>query len=206
MTMTMTGRTILVVDDEPDARDLLAEGLNRRGFATFMASDGEEALRMVTPAINVVVTDLVMPHRDGVWLLEELARLHHSCLRVVLTSFADRERAIAALNAGADYLVEKPFTAGGMADLLDRLLSEKVEAQGLGRILGAQLAGLGLTGLGLGERERELVTLVLKGLPNKHIAEVQGTSEQVVKNQLHRLYAKLGITSRGELFHLVFPI
>jgi DNA-binding CsgD family transcriptional regulator len=47
---------------------------------------------------------------------------------------------------------------------------------------------------------------VLKGLPNLEIATLLGIGEQSVKNYLSQLYRKLGVSSRSELFHLVFPI
>lgn len=197
----MTSPSILVVDDEPDARDLLADGLRVHGYEVATAADGEEAAAAIRSGTLAVILDLVMPRRDGIWLLGELSRRCHPAVRVVLTSFADRDRAIAALNAGADYLVEKPFTAARMVDLLGRLLRERADDHGIDRVFEIQLARLGL-----GDRDRRLVVLILKGMTNRGIAEVLGTSEQVVKNQTHHLYQRLGISSRGELFHLVFPI
>ena len=56
------------------------------------------------------------------------------------------------------------------------------------------------------DRERQMVFYVLKGLPNLEIAGLLGIGEQSVKNYLSQLYRKLGVSSRSELFHLVFPI
>ena len=192
---------VLVVDDELDARMLLTEAMELAGYRVTPASDGNEAIARLSASTAVVITDLMMPRRDGIGLLRHLKDLNHPSLRIVLTSFADKDRSIAALNAGADYLVEKPFSGQRMVDLVRKLMSEQGDERGLDRLLEVRLAGMKLT-----DRDRRLVLLVLKGLPNREIAGVMDTTEQVVKNQLHGLYRRLGIASRGELFHFVFPI
>ena len=63
-----------------------------------------------------------------------------------------------------------------------------------------------LLGLPLTSREREVVTGLLKGHANKELASELGLSEQTVKNMLSAIYAKLGVQSRTELFHAIFPI
>jgi len=192
---------VLVVDDEIDARMLLTEAMELAGYRVTPASDGNEAIGRLRESTAVVITDLMMPRQDGIGLLRHLKDRNHPSLRIVLTSFADKDRSIAALNAGADYLVEKPFSGQRMVELVRKLMSEQGDERGLDRLLEVRLAGMKLT-----DRDRRLVLLVLKGLPNREIAGVMDTTEQVVKNQLHVLYRRLGIASRGELFHFVFPI
>jgi DNA-binding NarL/FixJ family response regulator len=196
----MTQR-ILLAEDEDDARTLLAEGLERRGIAVFAAADGAAAAALLAERFDAVVTDLVMPRLDGIELLRRVPRTDPGALRLVITSFADKERAVAALNLGADYLLEKPFTARQLAELLTRLLDQRGEVEGAEALLARRLDRLGLS-----ERERQLATLVLKGLGNADIARVTASTEPAVRNALLRMYQRLGIGSRGELFHLVFPI
>ncbi len=193
---------ILIVEDEVDARELLVRGLNRQGFAADGASDGQNALELLPRDWDVVVTDLLMPRLDGLGLLKELSQRLPHALRVVITSFGDKERVLAALNLGADYLLEKPFSALQLGDVITRLLAERNEDENqIDQLFVRRLAGLPLT-----PRERDLVVLVMKGLGNKDIARQLDLSEQTVKNALFALYQKLGIASRSELFHLVFPI
>ncbi|MBA3699946.1 MAG: response regulator transcription factor [Planctomycetes bacterium] len=193
---------ILIVEDEVDARELLARGLNRQGFAADGASDGQNALELLPRDWDVVVTDLLMPRLDGLGLLKELSQRLPHALRVVITSFGDKERVLAALNLGADYLLEKPFSALQLGDVITRLLAERNDDENqIDQLFVRRLAGLPLT-----PRERDLVVLVMKGLGNKDIARQLDLSEQTVKNALFALYQKLGIASRSELFHLVFPI
>lgn len=192
---------VLVVEDEADARELLVRGLGRQGFAAEGASDGAAALELLPRGWDVVVTDLLMPRLDGLGLLREMPQRLPHALRVVITSFGDKERVLAALNLGADYLLEKPFTAQQLGDVLRRLLAERDDERQIDQLFSRRLADLPLT-----PRERETVVLVMKGLSNKDIARQLGLGEQTVKNSLFTLYQKLGISTRTELFHLVFPV
>ena len=192
---------VLVVDDEQDARDLISRGLTRSGYTVTTAADGTEATALLNGSFDVVVTDLVMPRLGGLGLLARVMDLNPRAIRVVVTSFADKEHVLSALNAGAHYLVEKPFTTHQLEEVLRYLLAERDRASSIDHLLGSRMGELRLT-----DQERKLVALVLKGLPNREIGTLTNVSEQVVKNQLFQLYRKLGISSRGELFHLVFPI
>lgn len=189
---------VLVVEDENDARDLLVLGLQRLGFHAQGARDGQEAIDRLSERWDVVVTDLLMPRVDGLRLLAEIQQNHPHLHRIVITSFGDKERVLASFNAGADYLLEKPFGVAQLADVIQRLHGSD------GRI--EQWFNHRMTTLNLTERERDLVLLVMKGLSNKQIAQRLDLSPQTVKNALFILYQKLGITSRAELFHLVFPV
>lgn len=194
--------SILLAEDEDTARELLARGLSRLGHQVTAVRDGSEASALLHRAWDVVVTDLVMPRVDGLTLLGEVNRLCPRALRVVITSFADKDKVVAVLNLGADYLLEKPFSVDRLAGILDRLLSDR---SGGGDQL-VQFFQRRLLGLPLTPRERELVSGLLKGRANKELAGDLGLSEQTVKNMLSAIYAKLGVQSRTELFHAIFPI
>lgn len=197
----MTALRILLVEDEADARELTVRGLARHGFAAEGACDGLDALDRLAGGWDAVVTDLRMPRLDGLQLLGELRTRLPGAVRVVITSFGDKDSVLASLNSGADYLLEKPFTVRQLADLLNRLLAERSEAGEVDQLFARRLATLPLT-----PREREMVVLVLKGLANKEIADALGIGEQTVKNALAAVYGKLGVASRGQLFHHVFPV
>ena len=199
----MTPATVLLVEDEDIARELLARGLSRLGYHVTSARDGAEALPLLNQPWEVIVTDLVMPRLDGVALLAEINGRCPRALRVVITSFADKDRVVDVLNLGADYLVEKPFGVQRLADIIERLLTERA-GEPPDRF--AQFFQRRLHGLPLSPREREVVGLLLHGLANKEIAQRLGIGEQTVKNTLSSAYQRLGVTSRGELFHVVFPV
>jgi two-component system response regulator AtoC len=191
---------VLLVDDEPDARRMLSMGLQRLGHTVEIRADGTEALAALRPDTEVVVTDLVMPRLDGIALLRALVEREHPAARVVITSFADKERTVAALNLGADYLLEKPFSVGQLEQVIRQVLGRR-DGETVERFFQRRLAALPI-----GDRERQLVVYVLKGLSNAEIGPLLGVSEQAVKSALYALYRKLGIASRGELFHHVFPV
>jgi DNA-binding NarL/FixJ family response regulator len=195
-------RRVLVVDDEEAGRELLARGLARAGFDVATAADGGAAVAMLDQEWDCIVLDLVMPGVDGVALLTELNRREHRALRVVITSFADKDRVVSVLNLGADYLLEKPFGVERLKATIDELMEDRgKDPERLGQFFKRRLSGLPLT-----PRERELVILVLQGDSNKQIAGKLHLSEQTVKNTLSNAYARLGVQSRGELFHAVFPV
>ena len=101
--------TVLIVDDEAPLRRALRTSLRARGFDVVEASSGEEGLILAADRNpQVVVLDLGLPGIDG---METLARLRGFCgaVVVVLTVRDDRADKVAALDAGADDYVTKPF-------------------------------------------------------------------------------------------------
>ena len=196
------GARILLVEDEDDARELLVSGLKRLGYQAHGACDGLAAVEQLDQPWDAVVTDLMMPRMNGIQVLAAVREKCPGAVRVVITSFGDRDRVISALNNGADYLIEKPFSTKQIAEILGRLLAERKQS---GNQID-QLFSLRLAELNLSERERSLVVFVLKGLPNKDIARNLNIGEQTVKNYLGNVYSKLGVSSRSELFHLIFPV
>jgi DNA-binding NarL/FixJ family response regulator len=194
--------SVLVVEDEATGRELLARGLTRLGWTVATASGAEQARALIDRPFDFVVTDLVMAHGDGLEMLAELNRRGHTALRVVITSFADKDRVVSVLNLGAHYLLEKPFGVEALDGVLCKLAAEHSDDRGrLGNFFRRRLAGLPIT-----PREREIVEMVLQGDSNKQIARKLGLSEQTVKNTLSHAYESLGVQSRGELFHAVFPV
>jgi DNA-binding NarL/FixJ family response regulator len=190
---------VLLVEDERVAREMLVLGLERLGHRVVACANGAEALAASLDGVEVVVTDLAMPRVDGLGLLRELIGRGHPALRVVITSFTDKHHTVTALNLGAHYLLEKPFSA----EDLDRVIRE-VQRKGAGTV--EEIFQRQLAAMPISSRERQLIAYVLKGLPNADIARITGSTEAGVKSALYALYRKLGIASRGELFHLIFPV
>jgi two-component system KDP operon response regulator KdpE len=109
---------VLVVDDEPQILRALSINLRARGYEVDLARSGEEALRLAARAHpDVVVLDLGLPGIDGIEVIEGLRGW--SSVPIIVLSVRDRESdKVAALDAGADDYVSKPF---GMDELLARL-------------------------------------------------------------------------------------
>ncbi|TXI48058.1 MAG: response regulator [Lysobacter sp.] len=109
---------ILVVDDEPQIRRFLDISLRAQGYRTLLADSAGAALPMLaTQAPDLVVLDLGLPDRDGLDLLRDL-RGWSQVPVVVLTVRADEQEKVAALDAGANDYVTKPF---GIQELMARI-------------------------------------------------------------------------------------
>jgi two-component system, NtrC family, response regulator AtoC len=101
---------VLVVDDEPNLRRVLAATLQREGYEVTLCSDGEEALLAIDrDGADVVVTDLVMPKVDGLTLLRKVVQKHPDVPVIVITAHGRIDSAVEAMKAGAFDFVAKPF-------------------------------------------------------------------------------------------------
>jgi two-component system KDP operon response regulator KdpE len=109
---------VLVVDDEPQIRRALSTNLRARGYEVELAASGEEALQLVVDRHpDVVVLDLGLPGIDGLEVVRSLRTWSRVPIVVLSVREAERDK-VAALDAGADDYVTKPF---GMSELLARL-------------------------------------------------------------------------------------
>ncbi len=120
----VSGKSILVVEDDAVALDLLAEILRRNHFRVWVASSVEMALGLLErTSVDLVLSDIRMPERGGMDLLRHL-REHHPDLPVVLLSaFGDEHLWVEALSAGAVDLIPKPFKKQEIIDVINRTLS-----------------------------------------------------------------------------------
>jgi CheY-like chemotaxis protein len=115
------GRTVLVIDDDTDARDLLRRFLAREGFDTITAADGAEGLRLARQFRPSLITlDVVMPKMDGWAVLQQLrADPALATVPIVMLSILDEQEKGFALGA-ADYLM-KPFNRDRLRTILTRV-------------------------------------------------------------------------------------
>ena len=106
------GKTVLIVDDDPTQRRLLQAVVEKAGFSTLQAADGDMALNMALGTeqdkIHVMLLDLVMPGRDGMDVLGELAQKRPDLPVIVLTGKGSIEAVVNAMKAGARDFVVKP--------------------------------------------------------------------------------------------------
>jgi DNA-binding response OmpR family regulator len=107
--------TILVVDDEPIVRDVIVRYLNRDGFTTLEAGDGEDARRLIeTDNPSLVVLDLMLPGVDGLELCRWI-RARSDLPVIMLTARGEETDRIVGLELGADDYVTKPFSPRELA-------------------------------------------------------------------------------------------
>ena len=101
----------LIVEDEPRIASFVEKGLRSEGFATALAADGDTALEKgLSGEFDLVILDLGLPDRDGLEVLAELRRWDPAVTVIILTARDGAENTVAALDAGADDYVTKPFS------------------------------------------------------------------------------------------------
>ncbi len=128
--MTAAPLKVLVIDDEPPIRKLLRMGLSTQGYDILEASNGKNALAMLSEHPDLVILDLGLPDLDGHELLASIRARMESVPIVVLSSRGDEAGKVRALDLGADDYVTKPF---GMEELLARMraaLRHQLQVQG----------------------------------------------------------------------------
>jgi DNA-binding NtrC family response regulator len=101
---------VLIVDDEPALRSMLSTLLSSAGHLCFTASDGIEALKKTEREyFDAVITDVVMPHMDGITLTKKLLKQNPSLAVAVMTGFSDKYSAEDVRAAGASDFIDKTF-------------------------------------------------------------------------------------------------
>jgi response regulator RpfG family c-di-GMP phosphodiesterase len=101
---------ILIVDDDASVRDVIGVLLSEEGYACTVACSAEEALvRARQGDFELCISDVKMPGKDGVWLLERLRSEHPTLEVIMLTAYGETEAAVECLREGAaDYLLKPP--------------------------------------------------------------------------------------------------
>jgi DNA-binding NarL/FixJ family response regulator len=191
---------VLVAEDHRIVRDGLVELLGGAEDVEVVATaaDGEEALRLVREhQPDVVLMDISMPVVDGIRATASVAEMDPEIHVVMLTAFSDRDRVVAALDAGAvGYLLK---------DAEPQELLEAIRSASRGEAPLAPRAARQLLAArseerhaDLSKREQEVLGLVAEGLPNKLIARRLEISEKTVKAHLTSVFSHIGVTDRTQ--------
>ena len=153
---------------------------------------------------DIAILDLAMPGMNGIEVLRRLGSAGMRAKVIILTAVADDSHILAAVAGGACGLMSKDTApdalvecvkkvAGGLLWLPADIVAQAIAAEG-GHPAGAHQFEEHLT-----DREREVMRLTVRGLPNKEIARKLNISEGTIKIHLHNLYAKVGVTNRTAL-------
>src|SRR5258706_5336564 len=194
-----TRTVVLVVDDDPDIRLALEMLLGYEGYSVWTAKDGEEALARVEAEAakgrrpSVVMTDLKMPHMDGLELLERLRSRPDPLPVVLISGHGDIQTAVEAISRGALNFLEKPLSEERVRVTIRGALRETrlaAENQHLRRQLGERWELVG-TSPAL-ERLRAQIEQVAASEASVLITGENGTGKEVVARQLHLASARAG--------------
>jgi DNA-binding NarL/FixJ family response regulator len=162
------------------------------------AANGAEAIELARDLQpDVVLMDISMPDVDGIRATGSIVEAQPETRVVMLTAFSDRDRVVAALDAGAiGYLLkdsepDEVLEAIRAAARGDAPLAPRAARQLLAARASEQRADLS-------KREREVLALVAEGLPNKLIARRLEISEKTVKTHLTSVFQRIGVSDRTQ--------
>jgi two-component system response regulator VicR len=115
------GVLVAIVEDDAAIAEGLAMNLRLQGYRTFVVGDGETAKnRIASEAPDLILLDISLPKRSGLWVLERLREAGNQAAVIVLSARQDEYDKVAALQLGADDYVTKPFA---LAELLARVVA-----------------------------------------------------------------------------------
>ena len=191
---------IAIVDDDASVRDALSLLLRIEGFASESFADGDsflEALRTGTPAC--VLLDLNLPGSSGLTVLKKLADMRFAPPVFVMSGQADIAMAVEAMKLGARDLLEKPFSASAMMDLVREAVtayrrSTAGHIDGLSNFPGRDL---------LTRRERDVLAQIAHGASNKEAGRRLGISPRTIEVHRARIMTKLGARNAADLMRIV---
>ena len=196
--MTTDG-IVFVVDDDESVRKALARLIGSIGLEvqTF-PSPGAFLARPRPDRPACVILDLRMPGASGLTLQEEMAKAGEDLPILFLTGHADVSASVRAMKAGAVDFLEKPLNDQALLDAVQHAL---VRARAL-RAARAEREGIARRVATLTPREREVLALVVAGLPNKLVADRLGASEKTDKVHRARVMQKMRADSLAHLVRL----
>lgn len=204
---------VVLADDHPIVRDglrkllMLEEDIEVVGEA----SDGREVVQVVHDTRpDVLILDLRMPYMDGLAALQALQQAGKKVRVIVLTASEDKNEFVQAMKLGCSGIVLKQTAPELIVKSIRKVHGGEIwlDSHTTAAVM-RQFATHGDGGNGanpkgrerspLSQREREIVGLVAQGYKNREMAEKMFISEQTVKNHLHNIFDKLGVSDRLEL-------
>jgi DNA-binding NarL/FixJ family response regulator len=211
---------IVVADDHPIFRDGLCKllALEEDFEVVAQAQDGRQVLDVLQQhEPDILLLDLKMPGLDGLATLQRLQSARNKTRVIVLTASDDKNEFVQAMKLGTSGIVLKQTATELLIKSIRKVhageiwLDSHTTAAVIRQFVAAEdnpqapaPASPGQTPRDrerspLSSREREIVALVAQGFKNKEMAEKMFISEQTVKNHLHNIFDKLGVSDRLEL-------
>ncbi|HXX44884.1 MAG TPA: response regulator transcription factor [Candidatus Acidoferrales bacterium] len=199
---------ILVADDHAIFRDGLRKLLEGADDVQIVgeASNGVECTKMLGKLKpDILLLDLRMPEKDGLGVLEEVNFDTTQTRVIVLTAAEDDRDVVRAMRLGARGVVLKQSASDLLLKSIRKVsegeiwLDNRMTAEVIDAFKKSSESGQRREKPLLSDREKEIVQLVAQGFRNREIGEKLFISEQTVKNHLHNIFDKLGVSDRLEL-------
>ena len=138
----MTAQRVLIVDDEPDIRELLDITLSRMGLETYSAATLDEAQSLVNEiSPDLCLTDMKLPDGNGINLVEYIQQDHSHIPVAMITAHGSVETAISALKAGAFDFISKPIELETLRNLVSSALQLGDDTSALSEAVDNDLIG-----------------------------------------------------------------
>jgi DNA-binding NarL/FixJ family response regulator len=208
MSKTKQSIRILVADDHAIFRDGLRKLLEGADDVQIVgeASNGLECTKMLAKLKpDILLLDLRMPEKDGLGVLEEVNFDNLPTRVIVLTAAEDDRDVVRAMRLGARGVVLKQSASDLLHKSIRKVhegeiwLDNRMTAEVIDAFKKSSESGQRREKPLLSDREKEIVQLVAQGFRNREIGEKLFISEQTVKNHLHNIFDKLGVSDRLEL-------
>jgi len=197
--MTEPESIVFVVDDNGAIRSALASLIRSVGYGVETFSSAQEFLRATRPEVpSCLILDIRLKGISGLDFQSTLAEDNNPIPIIFISGHADIPMSVRAMKAGAVEFLTKPFRD---QDLLDAIHAA-LELDQKRRQQEAEIATLRDRMEWLTPREREVLPLVIRGLPNKQIAAEIGTSETTAKVHRGQLMRKMRADSLPELVRM----
>ncbi len=199
---------VLVADDHTIFRDGLCQLLEAEDDMTVVgeARTGPECLSLVQKVKpDILLLDLKMQPMDGFEVLTRLTEDKLEVRPIVLTASEDERDYVEAVKRGARGIVLKAAASERLLEGIRKVhrgemwIDQRVAADVMKAMTEPRSAASRGDKVLLTVREQEIVSLVAQGFRNKEIADKLSISEQTVKNHLHNIFDKLGVSDRLEL-------
>lgn len=195
--------TVHVVDDDAAIRDALVLLLEAAGHRARAHADADRFLsEMDSAQPGCVIADVRMPGMSGLDLQRHLKEQGADLPVIIITGHADVAMAVQALKAGATDFIEKPFDEDVLLAGVSRALDTGARAFRERR----QLADVKARAAGLTPREREVMDLVVQGLPNKAVAVELSISARTVEIHRARVMEKMAANSLSDLVRMALRL
>jgi two-component system response regulator DctR len=198
--------TVFIVDDDAGVREALAWLLRSRRLLSAAYASAEEFDAMLAAGFHphqacCLLLDVRMPGMSGLALFDRLVErnLVEAMPVIFLTGHADVPTAVDMVKRGAFDFCEKPFSDNALVDRIEEALRKSGEVLATQRAKGELQTRLA----DLTERERDVMELVAKGLPNKLIADQLAISVRTVEVHRARVFDKMEVKSAVELANLL---
>ncbi len=182
--------SILVVDDEPNYLIVLSELLRDEGFEVFTAPDAKEGLAVVEEVdLDLVITDMQMPGMDGLQFLDKIKKKNSHLPVIMITAFAEVEKAVAAMQAGAFNYLAKPFSNEELLVNIKKAVHHYSLVLENSRLRKEMLTRTGFSGMvGKNRHMLQVYELIEKVAPTPSsvlISGESGTGKELVAKAIH---------------------